>query len=341
MFIGDQRFLTIYKRDRSTIIQSDCSFNLTKASYQAIVNLLTTYPLSLKEKTDVKSETNSLRSGSPKVQHNKDFLTNPGRLNNGFALVPTLSYNPELKSFRDSLPISQYKSEILDLINGHQVILVSGETGSGKTTQIPQFILDEASTKNQCCRIICTQPRRISAVSVCERVAYERGVQVGQDVGYQIRLESRVSPQTGLIYCTTGVLLRTLMGSNKSFSNITHVIIDEIHERDKFTDYLLIVLRDSLPKNPSLKLILMSATMDTKVFTKYFNNCPFIEIPGRLFPVKSYFLEDILQITNYSNKDMQRIMRSLKDSNQNKKNDDWASQFRNMHLNESHGRLVL
>lgn len=334
MFLGDGRYITIYKRNLSTIIQADSSFYLTPQSFQIIHNLLATYPITPREQSDVELKTNG-GANNGKSLNNTEFIINPGRLNEGIALVPNYTSNPALIKFRDSLPIAKYKNEIVNLLNTHQVVLVSGETGSGKTTQIPQYILDEASFKKQCCRIICTQPRRISAISVAERVAYERAVEVGQDVGYQIRLESRVSPETSLIYCTTGVLLRTLMGSSKRFSNITHVIVDEVHERDKFTDYLLIVLKDCLENNSTLKVILMSATMDTKVFTDYFNNCPHISVPGRLYSVKTYFLEEIFKLTNYTTKDMKKILASQKKKNKNRKSENLAINFESLNMTEN------
>ena len=116
----------------------------------------------------------------------------------------------------------------------HQVSIISGETGSGKTTQVPQYLLDEAMKKNQPIRIICTEPRRIAAISVSERVAQETGTNFGEMVGYQIRLENNTNPNTLLTYCTNGVLLRTLMGNLQALNSVTHVIVDEIHERDKF-----------------------------------------------------------------------------------------------------------
>ena len=113
---------------------------------------------------------------------------------------------------------------------------------------------------------MCTEPRRLAAVSVAERVAFERDEKVGQTVGFQIRLESRVSPKTLLSFCTNGVLLRTLMGGDATLGTLSHVIIDEVHERDRFSDFLLTVIRDALSKFKDLKLILMSATVDVDLF---------------------------------------------------------------------------
>lgn len=227
-----------------------------------------------------------------------------GRLNNSIPQVPQLKTNYEVLHFRNSLTVTNKREEILQTLASNQVIIISGETGCGKTTQIPQFILENCQQKNQTCRIICTQPRRLSAVSVAERVAYERDEKVGQTFGYQIRLESRVAPKTLLTYCTNGVLLRTLMGDDSALAMITHIIVDEVHERDRFCDFLLIALKDALVKYRSLKVILMSATVDTSLFTKYFNNCPVIHVPGKLYEVDVHYLEDVLKITKYMTKEM-------------------------------------
>jgi HrpA-like RNA helicase len=144
---------------------------------------------------------------------------------------------------------------------------------------------------------------------VADRVAYERGEGLGQLVGYQIRLESKVSPRTLLTFCTNGVLLRTLMGGDAALQTVTHIIVDEIHERDRFSDLLLAVLRDLLPRLPNLTLVLMSATFDTQRFSDYFDRCPILTIPGRLYDVRSLFLEDILRLTKFKDADMQSYTR--------------------------------
>ena len=127
-------------------------------------------------------------------------------------------------------------------------------------------------------------------------------------MGYQVRLDSKLSPKTVLQFCTTGVLLRLLMVGHKSLSNISHVIVDEIHERDSFTDFLLICLRDLLKSYKKLKLILMSAALNVNLFKEYFEDCPFIHVSGNDFKVQTYFLEDALRHTGYVNKVMKRLM---------------------------------
>nr|XP_043610150.1 DExH-box ATP-dependent RNA helicase DExH1 isoform X2 [Erigeron canadensis] len=203
--------------------------------------------------------------------------------------------------FREKLPAHKMKSDFLKAVAANQVLVVSGETGCGKTTQLPQFILEEeiSSLRGSDCNIICTQPRRISAISVSARISNERGENLGETVGYQIRLESKRSELTRLLFCTTGVLLRKLV-QDPSLTGISHLLVDEIHERGMNEDFLLIILRDLLPKRPDLRLILMSATINADLFSKYFGNAPTIHIPGLTFPVQELFLEDVLEKTRYA-----------------------------------------
>ena len=175
-------------------------------------------------------------------------------------------------------------------------------TGCGKSTQVPQFILDDwlcGDSSADFCNVVCTQPRRISAIGVATRVADERGEKPGEVVGYQIRLESKVSERTRLMFCTTGILLRRLEG-DPTLGEVTHVIVDEVHERSEESDFLLMILRDTLKKRPDLRVILMSATVNADLFSSYFSGCPVLEIPGRTFPVQQVFLEEILENIPYA-----------------------------------------
>ncbi|XP_057951313.1 DExH-box ATP-dependent RNA helicase DExH1 isoform X2 [Malania oleifera] len=206
-----------------------------------------------------------------------------------------------MQSFREKLPAFKMKSEFLKAVAENQVLVVSGETGCGKTTQLPQFILEEeiSSLRGADCSIICTQPRRISAISVSARIASERGESLGGTVGYQIRLEAKCTAQTRLLFCTTGVLLRRLV-QDPDLSGVSHLLVDEIHERGLNEDFLLVILRDLLPRRPDLRLILMSATINADLFSKYFGNALTIHIPGLTFPVVELFLEDVLEKTRYN-----------------------------------------
>ncbi|XP_071450252.1 3'-5' RNA helicase YTHDC2-like [Hetaerina americana] len=295
---GANRYLTVYKREGSTIVQADAVFQLLHTSRQNIYLLLHKYPLTNKERQELLPLTERDRLINTEA---RDFNKTTGRLTNGVPQVPCLSVSLELLNFRKSLPIWNLKGEIMHSINNNQVIIISGETGSGKTTQVPQFIMEHYNRTGRPCRIICTQPRRLSAITLSDRVAAERDERIGQSVGYQVRLESRVSPKTVLTYCTNGVLLRTLMGGDSALATVTHVIVDEVHERDRFSDFLLIVLRESLSRFQNLRLILMSATIDSQLFVKYFGGCPVLKVNGNQYPVEEFFLEDILKSTGYLN----------------------------------------
>ncbi|XP_054033244.1 putative ATP-dependent RNA helicase DHX57 [Dryobates pubescens] len=218
---------------------------------------------------------------------------------------------------RQKLPAWQERDRILELLRSHQVLVVSGMTGCGKTTQIPQFILDASlqGCPSGVANIVCTQPRRISAVAVAERVAKERAERLGLTVGYQIRLESVKSSATRLLYCTTGVLLRRLE-ADLTLQGVTHVIVDEVHERTEESDFLLLVLKDLLAQRPDLRIILMSATLNAELFSQYFHSCPVISIPGRTFPVDQFFLEDVIAMTRYVLEDSSPYRRKAKQEKQ-------------------------
>ncbi|XP_021336395.2 putative ATP-dependent RNA helicase DHX57 isoform X1 [Danio rerio] len=215
---------------------------------------------------------------------------------------------------RQKLPAWQKREAILECLVKNQVLVISGMTGCGKTTQIPQFILDnflQTGRPDRVANIICTQPRRISAIAVATRVAQERAEALGHSTGYQIRLETVRSSITRLMFCTTGVLLRRLEG-DPELSGVTHVIVDEVHERTEESDFLLLVLKDLIVKRTDLKVIMMSATLNAELFSQYFNNCPCIHIPGRTFPVEQFFLEDAIAKTRYVIEDGSPYRRSTK-----------------------------
>eukprot|EP00898_Chlorokybus_atmophyticus_P000428 jgi/Chlat1/1386/Chrsp12S02051 len=222
----------------------------------------------------------------------------------------------QLDEARRALPIYAMRDSVLAAMQSNQVILIAGETGCGKTTQIPQYILEDSWSRQMPAKIICTQPRRISAISVAERVATEFGEVVGKpdsSIGYQVRLDTQVSSNTVLTFCTNGILLRKLTITSQHdhqlpgvkpvrrdpLEGVTHIIVDEIHERDRFADFMLIVLRDLLKRRPSLRLVLMSATLNAELFSSYFGGCPIVRVPGFTHPVRSYFLEDVLARTGF------------------------------------------
>ncbi|XP_058699747.1 ATP-dependent DNA/RNA helicase DHX36 [Poecile atricapillus] len=216
----------------------------------------------------------------------------------------------EMQRFREKLPSYGMREELVKLINNNRVTVISGETGCGKTTQVTQFILDDHIERGlgSTCRIVCTQPRRISAISVAERVAAERaeGCGNGRSTGYQIRLQSRLPRKQGsILYCTTGIVLQWLQ-SDKHLSSISHVVLDEIHERNLQSDVLMSIIKDLLNIRLDLKVILMSATLNAEKFSEYFDHCPMIHIPGFTFPVVEYLLEDVIEKLRYTPEKMDR-----------------------------------
>ncbi|RQM10093.1 hypothetical protein DD237_005043 [Peronospora effusa] len=201
------------------------------------------------------------------------------------------------------LPVYRYREQILELVEKNQIVVLSGDTGCGKSTQIPQLLLDDALARGRGheTRIICTQPRRISAISLAERVARERIGQDPKEVGHAIRFDSSFdAKRSKLIFCTTGTLLKWL--NNDPFARgFSHIILDEVHERDQFTDFLLILIKTSILKQrPDLKVILMSATIQVEKFSQYFQPdfpAPVLQmVGGTNFPVTTLFLEDILAL---------------------------------------------
>ncbi|EMD65010.1 hypothetical protein COCSADRAFT_180979 [Bipolaris sorokiniana ND90Pr] len=213
---------------------------------------------------------------------------------------------------RKSLPAWRLREDIVQTVNRCKVTIISGETGSGKSTQSVQFVLDDLIQRQlgAVANIICTQPRRISALGLADRVADERCSQVGDEIGYTIRGESKQKPGTTKItFVTTGVLLRRLQTSGgnaddvvAALADVSHVVVDEVHERSLDTDFLLVLLRQILRQRKDLKVILMSATLDAAVFEAYFKEVgPVgrVEIEGRTHPVTDYFLDDILHFTGF------------------------------------------
>nr|B3M383.1 RecName: Full=Probable ATP-dependent RNA helicase spindle-E; AltName: Full=Homeless [Drosophila ananassae] len=171
-----------------------------------------------------------------------------------------------------NLPIYAKREVIVNAINTHQVVILKGETGCGKTTQVPQYILDEGFKSGQYCNIVVTQPRRIGAISIANRVSQERMWEPDTVCSYQVGLHRKQHLEdTRLLYCTTGVLLNSLI-RNKTLTHYTHIVLDEVHERDQDMDFLLIVVRRLLATNSRhVKVILMSATIDTREFCDYFS----------------------------------------------------------------------
>ncbi|CAG8623107.1 16876_t:CDS:10, partial [Gigaspora margarita] len=210
---------------------------------------------------------------------------------------------PEIK--RTRLPIESRRDDIVNIIREHKVVVLSGSTGCGKSTQVPQYILDDCLQRNASVNIICTQPRRIAAASLAHRVSSERGTRLRGQVGFHIGGKNGYSSSTRLLYVTTGILLEMLK-ADRYLKSYTHVIMDEIHERNVDDDLMMAHLCEIMRMNPSLKLIIMSATMNVQKFTDYFrefetekdgiiSEIPWIDVPSKNFPVDVFYLEDVCQ----------------------------------------------
>ncbi|KYR02006.1 DEAD/DEAH box helicase [Tieghemostelium lacteum] len=187
-----------------------------------------------------------------------------------------------MKEQRESLPIFPLREAFLQAVHDNQLLVVIGETGSGKTTQMTQYLAEAGyGTKG---RIGCTQPRRVAAMSVAKRVSEEFGCNLGQEVGYAIRFEDCTSQETVIKYMTDGILLRECL-LDPNLSSYSCIILDEAHERTINTDVLFGLLKQTLKRRPELRILITSATLEAQKFSQYFMNSQLFIIPGRTFPV--------------------------------------------------------
>ncbi|XP_076234970.1 tudor domain containing 9 protein spindle E [Calliopsis andreniformis] len=256
----------------------------------------------------VQQEENELLQFQSVNFHNTNGQTDFETVSQGTAAIQDVANEDTLKIYKTydfayqpkaNLTITSKKDEIVSMIETNSVVVIQGPTGCGKTTQVPQFILDACYKKRLHCNIIVTQPRRIAAISIAKRVSQEKSWPVGTLVGYQVGLINSTSQDTRLTYCTTGVLLHKLINT-KNMLDYTHVILDEVHERDQDMDFLLLVVRKLLRTNSrTVKVILMSATFQVERFAKYFSSpvrnklvpAPIIDIAKRnYFNIAIYYL---------------------------------------------------
>eukprot|EP01117_Protostelium_nocturnum_P012516 TRINITY_DN4614_c0_g2_i1.p1 TRINITY_DN4614_c0_g2~~TRINITY_DN4614_c0_g2_i1.p1 ORF type:complete len:698 (+),score=224.01 TRINITY_DN4614_c0_g2_i1:205-2298(+) len=191
----------------------------------------------------------------------------------------------EILEKRKKLPVWEQREEFFELFRNNQMIVFVGETGSGKTTQIPQFCLEMIQGKQI---VACTQPRRVAAMSVSKRVSEEMDVTLGDTVGYSIRFEDCSGPKTKLKYLTDGMLLREAM-TDPLLERYGVIILDEAHERTLNTDILFGLLKEVVKQRKDLKLVVMSATLDSGKFQQYFDNAPLMAVPGRMHPVEIFY----------------------------------------------------
>jgi len=191
-----------------------------------------------------------------------------------------------------ALPIASYRDEIVDAVRDNKFLVVIGETGSGKTTKLAQYILDAGLTrtkdkagKERVGAIAITQPRRVAAIGAAQRVAQERNGRIGEEVGYSVRLENECCADTKIKFLTDGMLLRECL-SSPVLDAYSIIILDEAHERSVATDIMFTLLKKASEARPELRVLVTSATLDDKKFAKYFCSCPVIKVPGRQYPVE-------------------------------------------------------
>ena len=216
-----------------------------------------------------------------------------GRASSGHANINPYTQRPysprywEILATRQRLPVWEQKQDFFEMLKKNQNIVLVGETGSGKTTQIPAFCVDAGLTRGRK-MVACTQPRRVAAMSVSKRVSEEMDVELGEEVGYTIRFEDMTGTKTILKYMTDGMLLREAM-TDPLLERYAAVILDEAHERTLSTDILFGLIKEVAVQRPDLKLVVMSATLDAGKFQAYFDSAPLMKVPGRLHPVEIFY----------------------------------------------------
>lgn len=231
-------------------------------------------------------------SNTPFISAGVVQAVKPAALPQGINPFTNLPHTPryyDILKKRLQLPVWEYKERFTDILMRNQSFVLVGETGSGKTTQIPQWCVEYMRSLPGPKRgVACTQPRRVAAMSVAQRVADEMDVMLGQEVGYSIRFEDCSSAKTILKYMTDGMLLREAM-NDPLLERYGVVILDEAHERTLATDILMGVLKEVVRQRNDLKVIVMSATLDAGKFQIYFDSCPLLTIPGRTHPVEIFY----------------------------------------------------
>ncbi|QHN84888.1 Putative pre-mRNA-splicing factor ATP-dependent RNA helicase [Arachis hypogaea] len=233
--------------------------------------------------------------GTAKMSESGGGATNNNHLINRWTGRPFSQRYFEILEKRKSLPVWHQKHQFLRTLAHNQILILVGETGSGKTTQIPQFVLNavDLETPDKCRKmmIACTQPRRVAAMSVSRRVAEEMDVTIGEEVGYSIRFEDCSSSRTVLKYLTDGMLLREAM-TDPLLEQYKVIILDEAHERTLATDVLFGLMKEVLKNRHDLKLVVMSATLEAEKFQGYFSGAPLMNVPGRLHPVEIFYTQE-------------------------------------------------
>jgi pre-mRNA-splicing factor ATP-dependent RNA helicase DHX16 len=194
-----------------------------------------------------------------------------------------------IEEVRRSLPVYKYKDDFIKALQTEQILVFVGETGSGKTTQLTQYLYEAGFAKDG--RIGCTQPRRVAAMSVAKRVAEEAGVRLGKEVGYQVRFEEKFDPvATKIVYLTDGLLLKQALTS-PLLDEYSVIVLDEAHERTIATDVLMVLTREITRCRPDFRLVIASATLNAQFFSTYFDSSPILSVPGRSYPVQRLYTQ--------------------------------------------------
>ncbi len=301
--VGPTRFITVYKKDpsggtkkvhfnqggpklpRPTHFNDDASKALSAASEAGAYNVGQGPPPSL-ALSQTRGHAPPGHYASCKVGADKHEEVVEKRVQD------KPDYMDKMGNHRQRLPAWAQRKEVIEAVDGHDIVLIVGETGCGKSTQVPQFLFDGALDKP---RIMVAQPRRLAATSLAQRVAAERLENLGGKVGYSVPLDEKGGKHAGLVFSTFGSF-RHMMMKDPYLSDITHIVFDEVHERDIVADFALIYLKDLVKKRAgTLKLVLMSATLQVETFKKYFEDMShcYLEIPGRTFPVGRKFLDEV------------------------------------------------
>ncbi|KAI6222951.1 putative ATP-dependent RNA helicase DHX33 [Aphelenchoides fujianensis] len=235
------------------------------------------------------ADNNENRPAAPQSSPNPPQNGRPKDVPNGHSTESNRESNGRSNGHSNVLPVQEHMEKIVGAIFDHATTIFVGETGSGKSTLIPQFVLDHIVRKGE--QVAVTQPRRVAAFSLAKKVADDRRVELGQEVGYKFRFENATTPKTRLTYMTDGMLLKEF-ASNPRLSQYSCIVLDEVHERSMASDVLLFVLRRIQRERPKkLKLVLMSATIDAEKLREYFDGAPAFSIPGRTFPVRIFYTQ--------------------------------------------------
>nr|CAD2145996.1 unnamed protein product [Meloidogyne enterolobii] len=311
--------------------------NKDSAFYKEFVSFLSRYETKLANSTSKKTVNTNLLEidedipcnshGVSQTQFNKFFSTNvvigenvadklalrniPTFVIKQFEFVISLFYKfknsrnfkklKKLRSGQINLPIYQSKDELREKLENNQILLIAGDTGCGKSTQLPQYLLNAGYTK-----IACTQPRRIACTALAQRVALEMLKQFDSEIAYQTRFDKTKTSSTRMLFLTEGVLLRQLV-DDPGLQRYNVVILDEVHERNISGDLLVALLRSACQRREDLKLILMSATINIELFRSYFPEAPEISVPGRLFPIELRYMPPLIREVDISRKKSAKI----------------------------------